>query len=234
MNLAAGQGHPAAAMDMSFANLALAVEHLVHETPASCPPRVLDVPREIDDEIARLKLASLGVEIDSLTPEQEDYLASWGAQGAQRVVDPLVLAPAAHPVVDLLGPEVVLGGRPLERHAAAAPGPQSCTPRSAPRPFRPARVGAGTKRSFITAIRPARASTSSSRRWRSPAPGPSSSRPMIWKPSQSGSASSERASASSSLVARLDLVEVAVAAHEREQLGEVVLRDRGDAHGRAC
>jgi adenosylhomocysteinase len=76
VNLAAGQGHPAAAMDMSFANLALAVEHLVTRA-GELPPRVLDVPSEIDDEIARLKLASLGVEIDALTPEQEDYLASW-------------------------------------------------------------------------------------------------------------------------------------------------------------
>jgi len=76
VNLAAGQGHPAAAMDMSFANLALAVEHLVSNA-GELPAAVLDVPRELDDEIARLKLASLGVEIDSLTPEQEDYLASW-------------------------------------------------------------------------------------------------------------------------------------------------------------
>jgi adenosylhomocysteinase len=77
VNLAAGEGHPAAVMDMSFANLALAVEHLVREG-ASLEPRVLPVPREIDDEIARLKLAALGVEIDSLTPEQEAYLSSWG------------------------------------------------------------------------------------------------------------------------------------------------------------
>ena len=76
VNLAAGQGHPAAAMDMSFANLALAVEHLVSNA-GDLPPAVLDVPRELDDEIAGLKLTSLGVEIDSLTPEQEDYLASW-------------------------------------------------------------------------------------------------------------------------------------------------------------
>ena len=80
VNLAAGEGHPAAAMDMSFANLALAVEHLlVHRDELDS--RVLDVPKEIDDEIARLKLESLGVEIDSLTPEQEEYLSSW-ARGA--------------------------------------------------------------------------------------------------------------------------------------------------------
>jgi adenosylhomocysteinase len=75
VNLAAGQGHPAAVMDMSFANLALAVEHLV--LGDSLENRVLDVPREIDDAIARLKLASLGVAIDELTPEQEEYLSAW-------------------------------------------------------------------------------------------------------------------------------------------------------------
>ena len=60
VNLAAGQGHPPAVMDMSFANQALAVEHLA-STPACWSRGVLDVPREIDDEIARLKLESLGV-----------------------------------------------------------------------------------------------------------------------------------------------------------------------------
>jgi adenosylhomocysteinase len=77
VNLAAGQGHPAAVMDMSFANLALAVEHLV-ASGESLDHRVLDVPKEIDDEIARLKLESLRVEIDTLTPDQEEYLSSWG------------------------------------------------------------------------------------------------------------------------------------------------------------
>jgi len=76
VNLAAGQGHPAAVMDMSFANLALAVEHLVLMGD-SLDNRVLDVPREIDDTIARLKLESLGVAIDTLTPEQEEYLSAW-------------------------------------------------------------------------------------------------------------------------------------------------------------
>jgi adenosylhomocysteinase len=76
VNLAAGEGHPAAVMDMSFANLALAVEHLsLHGEQLE--HQVLDVPRELDEEIARLKLESLGVEIDSLTPEQEQYLSSW-------------------------------------------------------------------------------------------------------------------------------------------------------------
>jgi adenosylhomocysteinase len=79
VNLAAGQGHPPAAMDMSFANLALAVEHLALHGP-QLQKRVLDVPQAIDEEIARLKLESLGVEIDSLTPEQERYLSSWGGE----------------------------------------------------------------------------------------------------------------------------------------------------------
>ncbi|HEY1357969.1 MAG TPA: adenosylhomocysteinase [Thermoleophilaceae bacterium] len=77
VNLAAGEGHPAAAMDLSFANLALAVEHLLRHRD-ELGPGVLGVPKEIDEEIARLKLESLGVEIDVLTREQEDYLSSWG------------------------------------------------------------------------------------------------------------------------------------------------------------
>ena len=78
VNLAAGEGHPAAVMDMSFANLALAVEHLVLHGD-DLEHRVLQMPQELDAEIARLKLESLGVEIDALTPEQEEYLSSWGA-----------------------------------------------------------------------------------------------------------------------------------------------------------
>ena len=66
MNLAAGQGHPSAAMDLSFANLALGVEHLALGRRAR--ESGAGVPREIDDEIARLKLESLGVAIDTLTP----------------------------------------------------------------------------------------------------------------------------------------------------------------------
>ncbi|HEV7847395.1 MAG TPA: adenosylhomocysteinase [Thermoleophilaceae bacterium] len=78
VNLAAGEGHPAAVMDMSFANLALAVEHLnLHR--AELDNRVLAVPKELDEQIARLKLESLGVGIDALTPEQRDYLSSWGS-----------------------------------------------------------------------------------------------------------------------------------------------------------
>ena len=76
VNLAAGEGHPAAVMDMSFATQALAAEHLVRNAGA-LDPRVLDVPLEIDAEIARLKLGSVGVEIDSLTDAQRSYMHSW-------------------------------------------------------------------------------------------------------------------------------------------------------------
>ena len=77
VNLAAGEGHPAAVMDMSFATQALAVEHLVRSA-GELEPRVLDVPNGIDAEIARLKLAALGVKLDELTDEQRSYLHSWG------------------------------------------------------------------------------------------------------------------------------------------------------------
>jgi adenosylhomocysteinase len=76
VNLAAGQGHPAAVMDMSFANQALAVEHLVRH-PGELAAGVHPVPEAVDREVARLKLESLGVEIDELTPDQRDYLRSW-------------------------------------------------------------------------------------------------------------------------------------------------------------
>ncbi len=76
VNLAAAEGHPASVMDMSFANQALCVEY-VRKTHASLDRVVYDVPEELDREIARLKLASMGIEIDSLTPEQEQYLSSW-------------------------------------------------------------------------------------------------------------------------------------------------------------
>ncbi|HEX5763092.1 MAG TPA: adenosylhomocysteinase [Solirubrobacterales bacterium] len=76
VNLATAEGHPAAVMDMSFANQALAAEYMVknHE---SLEAKVYPVPREIDKEIARLKLASKGVNIDELTDAQTKYLASW-------------------------------------------------------------------------------------------------------------------------------------------------------------
>jgi adenosylhomocysteinase len=76
INLAAAEGHPASVMDMSFANQALAAEHMMknHKTLEKV---VHDVPIEIDREIARLKLASMGIDIDKLTPEQVKYLSSW-------------------------------------------------------------------------------------------------------------------------------------------------------------
>jgi adenosylhomocysteinase len=76
VNLAAAEGHPAAVMDMSFANQALSAEHLV-QNHESLENKVYVVPEEIDREIARLKLASMGVEIDELTPIQVEYLNSW-------------------------------------------------------------------------------------------------------------------------------------------------------------
>ena len=77
VNLAAAEGHPAHVMDMSFANQALASLLLVEKRNENMENKVYPVPREIDDEIARLKLRSLGVKVDSLTPEQSKYLASW-------------------------------------------------------------------------------------------------------------------------------------------------------------
>ena len=76
VNLAAAEGHPAAVMDMSFANQALSAEYVVSHAD-ELEPRVYVVPEEIDREIARLKLESMGAEIDSLTDEQARYLASW-------------------------------------------------------------------------------------------------------------------------------------------------------------
>ena len=76
VNLASAEGHPPAVMDVSFANQALAVEHLV-TNGGTLDNRVYDVPPAIDEEIARLKLASLGVEIDALDERQAEYLSSW-------------------------------------------------------------------------------------------------------------------------------------------------------------
>jgi adenosylhomocysteinase len=78
VNLAAAQGHPPDVMDMSFALQALAVE-LVVRRAGELEPRVLAVPPQLDREVARLKLAAFGVAIDALSPEQDDYLHSWGA-----------------------------------------------------------------------------------------------------------------------------------------------------------
>jgi adenosylhomocysteinase len=76
INLAAAEGHPAAVMDMSFANQALALEHLATHR-GMLRPGVHPVPQAIDAEVARLKLAAMGVRLDRLTPEQERYLSSW-------------------------------------------------------------------------------------------------------------------------------------------------------------
>jgi adenosylhomocysteinase len=76
LNLAAAEGHPAAVMDMSFANQALAAVYIA-ENHSQLAPGVYDVPENIDKEVARLKLESLGVRIDQLTEEQRRYLASW-------------------------------------------------------------------------------------------------------------------------------------------------------------
>lgn len=76
INLAAAEGHPSSVMDMSFANQALSAEYMAKEH-ATLKKQVYPVPLEIDQEIARLKLESMGIEIDTLTEEQERYLSSW-------------------------------------------------------------------------------------------------------------------------------------------------------------
>lgn len=76
VNLASGQGHPVEIMDMSFAIQALGMEHLV-KGKGRLKPGVHEVPAAIDDEVARLKLATLGIQLDVLTPAQRKYLAAW-------------------------------------------------------------------------------------------------------------------------------------------------------------
>jgi adenosylhomocysteinase len=76
VNLSAAEGHPAQVMDMSFANQALSAEWAIANA-GKLEKKVYPVPTDIDEEIARLKLATMGVEIDQLTAEQEKYLASW-------------------------------------------------------------------------------------------------------------------------------------------------------------
>ncbi len=76
INLAAAEGHPSSVMDMSFANQALAAEFLV-KNRGKLGKKVYGVPPDIDQEIARLKLASMGTQIDSLSPTQRKYLQSW-------------------------------------------------------------------------------------------------------------------------------------------------------------
>jgi adenosylhomocysteinase len=76
INLAAAEGHPASVMDMSFADQALSCEYMV-KNHASLEKKVYTVPVDLDKRVAKLKLESLGIKIDRLTPEQEEYLASW-------------------------------------------------------------------------------------------------------------------------------------------------------------
>jgi len=76
VNLAAAEGHPSSVMDMSFANQALAAEYMAKQGK-KLEKKVYPVPKEIDQEIARLKLEGMGIRIDRLTKEQEKYLASW-------------------------------------------------------------------------------------------------------------------------------------------------------------
>ncbi|MFL2763786.1 MAG: adenosylhomocysteinase [Dehalococcoidia bacterium] len=76
INLAAAEGHPSAVMDMSFANQALSTEYM-YKNASSLKPEVYPVPKSIDNEVGKLKLMSMGIDIDTLTDEQKKYLASW-------------------------------------------------------------------------------------------------------------------------------------------------------------
>jgi len=76
INLAGAEGHPAAVMDMSFANQALCAEYIA-KNAGSLEKKVYDVPEDIDSEVARLKLKAMGIAIDTLTEEQRRYLSSW-------------------------------------------------------------------------------------------------------------------------------------------------------------
>ena len=76
INLAAAEGHPASVMDMSFANQALCAEYIKKEGK-KLKPKVYSVPEKIDKTVAKLKLESMGIKIDSLSKEQEKYLTSW-------------------------------------------------------------------------------------------------------------------------------------------------------------
>ncbi len=76
INLAAAEGHPASVMDMSFANQSLSAEYLAKNSK-SLTPQVYAVPTDLDEMVAQLKLETMGIEIDTLTPEQVEYLASW-------------------------------------------------------------------------------------------------------------------------------------------------------------
>lgn len=76
VNLSAAEGHPSAVMDLSFSDQALVAEHIA-KNKGKLPLKVLDVPKEIDDAVARMKLSAHGLGIDELTPEQKKYLSSW-------------------------------------------------------------------------------------------------------------------------------------------------------------
>jgi adenosylhomocysteinase len=76
INLAAAEGHPASVMDMSFANQALSADYMV-KNYSKLEKRVYSVPDDLDRQVARMKIDSMGVKIDRLTPEQEHYLSSW-------------------------------------------------------------------------------------------------------------------------------------------------------------
>ena len=76
VNLAAAEGHPASVMDMSFANQALCAEYMA-KNHTSLEKRVYSVPEALDKQVAKMKLESMGVKIDRLSPEQEHYLSSW-------------------------------------------------------------------------------------------------------------------------------------------------------------
>jgi adenosylhomocysteinase len=76
INLAAAEGHPSAVMDMSFANQALCAEYIA-KNYRKLQKKVYSVPEQIDKDIAFLKLKAMGIKIDTLTPEQKKYLASW-------------------------------------------------------------------------------------------------------------------------------------------------------------
>jgi adenosylhomocysteinase len=76
INLAAAEGHPASVMDMSFAGQSLSVEYMV-KNAGDMTPGVYPVPRDLDTGVASLKLRSMGIEIDTLSPDQKRYLESW-------------------------------------------------------------------------------------------------------------------------------------------------------------
>jgi adenosylhomocysteinase len=78
INLAAAEGHPASVMDMSFANQALSCEYLV-KNKGTLTPGLHLLPEEVDNEIASLKLAAMGINIDTLTPDMIEYMNTWEA-----------------------------------------------------------------------------------------------------------------------------------------------------------